>query len=303
MLLEDGTAKLSALAYALSLVKYTTPARRVEVKGGIYRIAAAARDDALVRGAEVQLGARVSQVRASASDVHVVWEQQGVRHERTFDRAILALAPEHVREVRVTGDVAPIVRVLASLTPARITKSNVVFTGGAKTHEHATERYAMWFSANRAKTETTATFFHGWEGAVPLSMQQMWKAALAVSSRRRVVRATSRTWDANVVEHGEFPHGYVSEPRVGECVPLLRAARAHYFGQERHALWCASHALGIGANVREAALTGEWAAVACLRSLGCDIARAFARTADPERELFGATREMLDRALTGSRRP
>lgn len=56
---------------------------------------------------------------------------------------------------------------------------------------------------------------------------------------------------------------------------------------------------GVGATVREAALTGEWAAVAVLRGLGLDVTPALRRIADPELELYGAPRELLARELVG----
>jgi hypothetical protein len=316
MLLEDGTVKLSALAYALSLAKSPTPARRLEVKGGLYRVVVRERDAALEDDVTLVAHARVVEVEVGASFARVTYEAgaspavdsrasvEAVAVEE-FDAAIVAVSPEHLAGIRFRGSAPPIAPLLA-LEPARITKSNLLLKNPIRADEHATERYAMWFSraapSTRASSTTTmATFFHGWEGERPLSTVQMLKAALGVANPSRIVRQASRTWDASGVEHDvdAVPSGYISEPRVGQCVPLLRLSRAHYFrgAHDASALKLASHALGIGGGVREAALSGEWAAVATLRSLGCDVARAFERVDDVERELYGTSRAILAREL------
>ncbi|MCC6271865.1 MAG: hypothetical protein IT572_00235, partial [Deltaproteobacteria bacterium] len=48
--------------------------------------------------------------------------------------------------------------------------------------------------------------------------------------------------------------------------------------------------LGLGCYIRDAALSGEWAAVSLLRGMGMDVRKAFLRSPRPERELTGAER-------------
>lgn len=100
-LLEDGTTRLSALYYALSLSQARTPAARLEVQGGLYQVAEQARLRALAAGYRVCLETAIERVEVKRGRVYC-WVG-GERCE--FDGAILALAPEHLHPKRLRLEV------------------------------------------------------------------------------------------------------------------------------------------------------------------------------------------------------
>ena len=103
MLLEDGTTRLSALAYALSLAKTPTPVRRLEVKHGLYRVAARARDAALAAGVTFFQDARVHAIDIDKSAVRLHWRRGDDLHTQSFDASSSPSRPSTSRPSDVSG--------------------------------------------------------------------------------------------------------------------------------------------------------------------------------------------------------
>ncbi len=73
---------------------------------------------------------------------------------------------------------------------------------------------------------------------------------------------------------------------------MLRFAMDQYFEgrYDGERLKVANHVLGLGCYIRDAALSGEWAAISLMRGMGLDVRRAYQRNGRPEREFLGTER-------------
>lgn len=299
--LEEGKTELSSLYYALTFAKSETPMQRREIVGGVHAIPLAEKLVLERSGARVLVGARAIEVRVRGPVVRVVWQrgEDDATDMGEFDAAILALSPEHLvpKRLRVIGAPMPLA-VVSRLAPARITKSNLTLHAPVRAEEHATERYALWRSHQRQAHEVVLTFFHGWEGQTPLSLWQMLRVAVGHPDPTRLLRMESETWDGHA-EGDEIPAAYITQPAPGQTRPLLRLARAQYFGDTYAGspLRVANHTLGVGGTVRDAAMAGERAVISLLRGWGYDTRPAWRHFEDPEAAFFGVGGATLD-ALT-----
>jgi hypothetical protein len=158
-----------------------------------------------------------------------------------------------------------------------ITKTNIVFEGvSPEASEIATHLFACWHDSKGVTSdESRVNFFHGWEGSRHLTREEILRH---IAGRLRGVGSheyQSQTWDGGVVEGTS--HAYTSMPAPGQGYDVAKLALEMYFTHkydvERVRL--AGQVLGLGCYTRDAALSGEWAAIALLRTLSFDVARAY----------------------------
>jgi DNA-directed RNA polymerase specialized sigma subunit len=282
---EEGTEDVSALSFAINLAKSASPMPRLEVEGGLYRLAEAEMSALMAAGGEVFLNSRVDRVDVLSRGVRLYFNQGGNHGSELFDFAILALSPEHLPHVEVNGTEIPLGRISA-LKPARINKTNLIIHGEFPGRELATPRYAKWFSR---QPHRTVTFFSGWDGTDTLSVSEMIETAFGLHGGDLVLRdVQSKTWDTRSAESG-IPHGYTTLPKPGQGFGISRLVQEQFFlgRYDKEPLKVANHVLGLGCYVRDAALAGEWAAIALLRSMGLTLKPNAQRNRNPIKEFFG----------------
>lgn len=287
---EEGTLDVSLLSFAINLAKSETPMERYEIAGGLHRLPEAERRAVEDSGGRVLLGHPVRGVEQMADGLKVFFNRDGALLEERFDYGILALAPEHLRRVEVSGTRMPL-DALARLEPAHIVKSNLRSNLPAPEAERAAARYALWLSPDeRRPGSPMTTFFHGWNGEPRLTPGEMIREAYGVRDPEAVVDFASQAWDGRLQDG--IAHFYTTMPQPGRGLEALRFAMDQYFAgrYDGERLKAANHVLGLGCYIRDAALSGEWAAVSLMRGMGMDVRKAFLRSPRPERELTGAER-------------
>lgn len=288
---EEGTLNVSMLSFAVNLAKSETPMERYEISGGLHRIPEAERGAIEAAGGRVLLGHPVHGVDLMQDGLRVLFSHEGVAREERFDYGILALAPEHLRRVEVSGSSMPIASV-ASLEPAHIVKTNIRSNLVLPEQERATARFALWFSPDHKRPERgpMATFFHGWNGEPMLRPGEMVSEAYGLRDPEAYVGFESQIWDGRPQDG--IPHFYTTMPSPGRGMEMVRFAMDQYFEGRYDAerLKLASHVLGLGCYIRDAALSGEWSAISLMRGMGMDVRHAYARNPRPEREFIGAER-------------
>jgi hypothetical protein len=260
---------------------------RIEVVGGLHRVVDAEGEAVRQAGGRVLTEAPVHRVVVGEGGVRVAYRHHGQQREDRFEAAVLAVAPEHLSRIDVRGSSLPLGAVSA-LRPAAITKTNVVVRRAPPPCERSTASYALWFSplAEGDGGLTRLTFFHGYEGAPILDVEDMLEAAYGERDTAGVVSVDSRRWEAH---DRDLSHGYTTIPAPGQALPVVRLALEQFFEgrYDRERLWMANHAVGLGCYTRDAALAGEWAAVALMRACGLDVGAALSRVARPQDELTG----------------
>lgn len=288
---EEGTLDVSMLSFAINLAKSETPMERYELVGGLHRLPEAERQAVEDSGGRVLLGHPVRGVEQMADGLKVFFNRDGALLEERFDYGILALAPEHLRRVEVWGTQMPL-EAVAGLEPAHIVKSNLRSNLPVPDAERATARYAMWFSPDytRSDRRPMATFFHGWNGEPMLTPGELIREAFGLRDPDAMVGFESQIWDGRLQDG--ISHFYTTMPRPGRGMEMVRFAIDQYFAgrYDGERLKAANHVLGLGCYIRDAALSGEWAAVSLMRGMGMDVRKAFLRSPRPERELTGAER-------------
>ncbi len=284
--LEEGTARISALSLAINLAKGISPVKRVEVDGGLHRIAEEEGARLLEMGAKVLTSRKVRRIEVCDTGVRI-YVQSSDKPEM-FHYALVAVSPEQLKTMEIVNTSFP-VHSLMRLSPARITKSNLWMTDKRNVREIADHSYALWKSSLRADKNTVlrgATFFHGWEGQRALSEGQLIKAAGLTKRSDAIIE--SRTWDNHQHNADDLPAAYTTMPQRGLGWPVVEAiyqylVRGKFAGQR---LLFANHVLGAGCYTRDAALAGEWAAIWLLKSLGLDIRKALSERS-PFHDFFG----------------
>ncbi len=287
---EEGTLDVSLLSFAVNLAKSETPMERYEIAGGLHRLPEAERRAVEAAGGRVLVGHSVRGIELMADGLKVFFNRDGALLEERFDYGILALAPEHLRRVEVSGTRMPL-GALARLEPAHIVKSNLRSNLPAPEAERAAARYALWLSPDERRPGIPmTTFFHGWNGEPRLTPGEMIREAYGVRDPEAVVDFASQAWDGRLQDG--IAHFYTTMPQPGRGLEALRFAMDQYFAgrYDGERLKAANHVLGLGCYIRDAALSGEWAAVSLLRGMGMDVRKAFQRNPRPERELTGAER-------------
>ncbi|MCC6273573.1 MAG: sigma-70 family RNA polymerase sigma factor, partial [Deltaproteobacteria bacterium] len=262
---EEGTLDVSLLSFAINLAKSETPMERYEIVGGLHRLPEAEGRAVEAAGGRVLLGHPVRGVEQMADGLKVFFNRDGALREERFDYGILALAPEHLRRVEVGGTQMPL-DALARLEPAHIVKSNLRSNLPAPEAERAGSRYAMWLSPDeRRPGSPMTTFFHGWNGEPRLTPGEMIREAYGVRDPEAVVEFASQAWDGRLQDG--IAHFYTTMPQPGRGLEALRFAMDQYFAgrYDGERLKAANHVLGLGCYIRDAALSGEWAAVSLLR--------------------------------------
>ncbi|GEM_PF-4286606 len=270
---EEGTIRMSALAFAINLAHGKTPVRRVEVVGGLQKIALAEKEAVENDGGTFLLGKTVRRVEAFEEGVRLYLRDE--RRPLLFDYVFIAISPEHYKYLQIAGSSMPYQQFLKFM-PARITKTNVLLPiGAAFPQEIATEEYARWLTPGdlvapgdrKSPRRKAVTFFHGWEGQKRLSDQYLLREA--GKKQGHYVSLESRTWDGKA-GHGEIGHTYTTLPLRGQAFPLYQWTKDYYVrgvydGERIH---FANHTLGLGCYTRDAALSGERAVISMLRSMG-----------------------------------
>ncbi|MFO1464619.1 MAG: sigma-70 family RNA polymerase sigma factor [bacterium] len=288
---EEGTLNVSMLSFAINLAKSETPMERYEVVGGIRQIAEAEARAVETEGGRVLLGSPVRGIQVLRDGLKVFFDQAGKAQEEVFDYGILALAPEHLRRFEVMGSAMPIDAV-GRLTPAHIVKSNLRSTLPMPEQERATARFAMWFTPDplRPDRKPMVTFFHGWNGEPMLSPAEMVREAFGPGDPEAVVQFDSQIWDGR--SQDGISHYYTTMPEPGRGLAMLRFAMDQYFEgrYDGERLKVANHVLGLGCYIRDAALSGEWAAISLMRGMGLDVRLDFQRNGRPERRFLGTER-------------
>jgi hypothetical protein len=285
---EEGSEDISALSFAIGLAKSGSPMPRLEVEGGFYRLAEAEMSALIAAGGELRLNARVERMDVLSRGVKLYFNQGGNHGSELFDFAVLALSPEHLPHVEVNGTEIPLGRISA-LTPSRMNKTNLIIHGEFPGREIATSRYAKWFSR---QPQRAITFFSGWDGAETLPVSEMIEIAFGLHQGDLALRdVQSRTWDSRSTEgrEGGIPHGYTTLPKPGQGFEIFRLVQEQFFlgRYDKEPLKVANHVLGLGCYARDAALAGEWAAIALLRSMGLTLKSNAQRNRNPIREFFG----------------
>ncbi|HKY63610.1 MAG TPA: sigma-70 family RNA polymerase sigma factor [bacterium] len=285
---EEGTLNISALSYAINLAKSQTPMPRYEIVGGMQRLAEAELGAILAAGGEVRLGTPVRGAQALADGIRLSFNEGGRPREESFDYAILALAPEHLRGFEISGTEMP-VETLARLEPAHIRKTNLRSHLLPPTEESANPRFARWNSPDPLSPRLPmVTFFHGWNGEQRLTLREMMLEAYGREDAEAMIQVHEQVWDGRPQDG--IPHYYTTMPAPGQGYAVARFAMDQYFGRRYDAerLRMANHTLGLGCYVRDAAIAGELAALSLLRGAGLDLGRSLRRRHDPHRELLGA---------------
>ncbi|MCE9625051.1 MAG: sigma-70 family RNA polymerase sigma factor [Deltaproteobacteria bacterium] len=288
---EEGTLNVSTLSFAINLAKSETPMDRFEVVGGLHRLAEAEREAVEAGGGRVLLGHPVRGLELMQDGMKVLFQRDGNPAEEVFDYAVLALAPEHLKGLEVQGTQMPI-QAVGALTPAHIRKTNLRSNLALPHSERATPRFAMWFSPDPGRDDgrQMVTFFHGWNGEKPLHPGEMIREAYGSADPDAVVGFDSQIWDGHPQDG--IPHFYTTMPEPGKGYDMVRFAMDQYFEgrYDGERLKVANHVLGLGCYIRDAALSGEWAAISLMRGMGMDVRRAYVRNPRPEREFIGADR-------------
>jgi|GEM_PF-7077248 len=281
---EEGTQNISALSFSINLLKSVSPMPRLETKGGLYSWAEAEMAAVTAAGGNVSLNTRVNRLEVLKRGVQVYFDRNGESGSEFFDFAVLALAPEHLSRVEVVGSALPL-EIFTRLKPARITKMNMLITGEFPGQEFATPRYAKWFSR---EPSPALTLFSGWEGAAPLSLTEMFHAAFDVPSEVALRGFEGRTWDGRVTGSSDIPHAYTTLPAPGQGYDVFQFVRQQFFSPryDDQPLRLASHVLGLGCYVRDAALAGEGSVLSIFRSMGLAVRTGPERGRDPLREFF-----------------
>jgi DNA-directed RNA polymerase sigma subunit (sigma70/sigma32) len=281
---EEGTTDISSLSFAINLSKSLTPMPRLEIEGGFYRLPQAEMLALMAAGGEVHLNTPIERVDVREKGVRVYFNRGGLHASEDFDFAVVALSPEHLSSVDIRGSRIPF-EILSRLKPARIRKTNLIVSETPPGHEIATHRYAKWFS-NQPKP--AVTFFSGWDGGDPLSLEEMVDLAFEGKLPVELAKVDYRNWDGRPIENG-ISHAYTTIPTPGQGLAITRLAREQFFEgrYDSDPLRFANHVLGLGCYVRDGALAGEWAAISILRSLGLSLKPSAQRNRDPRREFFG----------------
>lgn len=286
---EEGTRDISLLSWAINLVKSDSPMRRLELVGGFHGLAEAERRELSVAGHRVLTDTAVLRVEVTEKCVWVGFEQDGVDHEAVFDHALLAVAPEHYGKIAIRGVKTPW-ETISGLKPATITKTNLGFKGSFP--DLATPRFAKWNdTGGTTSDETRVNFFHGWEGERALTEGEIIAHAAGGNPPCGVAFYRSQTWDGSPVEG--TPHAYTTMPRPGRGFDVVNLALKLYYdgSYDGERLRFANQVLGLGCYTRDSALSGEWAAVSLMRSLGFDVSRA--DSLDPLRLFTGMERDAV----------
>jgi len=285
---EEGTLNVSMLSYAINLAKSETPMQRYELVGGLSRIAEAEAEAVRSSGGQIHLRHPVHGLRLLDNGLQVFFSRDGIGVQENFDYGILALAPEHLRRLEVMGSEMPIAAV-GRLTPAHIVKTNMRSTLPNPKTERATASYAMWFSPDlsRPNHRPMVTFFHGWNGEPMLGPSQMIGEAFGDKDPDAAVDIESHNWNGSLLDG--IPHSYTTMPEPGRGYEMVRFAMDQYFKGRYDAerLRVANHVLGLGCYIRDAALSGEWAAISLLRGMGMDVSKAQGRYPRPQRDFLG----------------
>jgi hypothetical protein len=286
---EEGTCDISLLSWAINLVKSDSPMRRLELVGGFHGLAEAERRELSAAGHLILTDTAVERVEVTEKCVLVGFKHGGPDREAVFDHALLAVAPEHYGKIAIRGAKIPW-KTISCLKPAAITKTNLRFSGISP--EIATPRFAKWNDAGgKTSDETRVNFFHGWEGERALTEREIIAHAAGGNPSGGVAFYRSQTWDGSPVEG--TPHAYTTMPRPGLGFEVVNLALKLYcdgtYDGER--LRFANQVLGLGCYTRDSALSGEWAAVSLMRSLGLDVSRA--DSLDPLRLFTGMERDAV----------
>lgn len=270
---EEGTTDISLLSWAINLVKSASPMPRLELIGGFHGLAEAERRELLSEGCRIFTGTAVGRIDVTDGGVRIAYKKDGTSHNAVFDQVVLAVAPEHYGTISIHGSNLPWQQV-SLLKPAAITKTNLRLDEFSP--EIATHRYAKWHDvAGRTSDETRVNFFHGWEGESALTQAEIIAHAAAGIPPETAAFFRNQAWDGGLVEG--TPHAYTTMPRPGQGFGIVDLALKLYARGDHDGarLRIANQVLGLGCYTRDAALSGEWAAISLMRALGLDVSRAY----------------------------
>lgn len=259
---EEGVSRFSALQYAIILTHSETPMARLEPVGGIHQFALREAAALQTIGATIHLETPVRALQITANkvggfpgtDICPTWT----------DYAALMIAPEHYRNISITGSALPL-HYLADLQNGRIFKTNIP-TRNANIACATTATYTLWRSIvqSRRQRPNTATFFHGAATNTPLTDNQM---LAMLGLRPNAAPVDTMAWD------GSNGHTYTSVCAPGQCAPLIENLLIPLLDGTAPSdrLFVANHATRLGCYTNDALASGEAEAKRALRQWGYSV--------------------------------